>query len=110
MPVRATSISPTISFWGATSGSVLVGWTGSMWASAGPYGSHLLTSYYAIKVYGPGHVIAHNAIAYFHDAIGISTYGTPPLRSGAAGLVDRYLQQRYSHVGRRLCGDRRRRP
>ena len=55
----------------------LIGWTGPMWASAGPYGSHQLTSYYAIKVYGPGHVIAHNAIAYFHDAIGISTYGTP---------------------------------
>jgi hypothetical protein len=55
----------------------LVGWTGPRWASAGPYGSHLLTSYYAIKVYGPGHVIARNAIAYFHDAIGISTYGTP---------------------------------
>ena len=30
-----------------------------------------------MKVYGPGHVIAHNAIAYFHDGIGISTYGTP---------------------------------
>lgn len=56
----------------------LVGWTGPLWASAGPYGSHQLTSYYAVKVYGPGHVIAHNAIAYFHDAIGISTYGTPP--------------------------------
>ncbi len=55
----------------------LVGWTGPLWASAGPYGSHLLTSYYAVKVYGPGHVIAHNAIAYFHDGIGISTYGTP---------------------------------
>ena len=55
----------------------LVGWTGFMWASAGPYKSHLLTSYYAVKVYGPGHVIAHNAIAYFHDGIGISTYGTP---------------------------------
>jgi hypothetical protein len=55
----------------------LIGWTGFMWASAGPYGSHLLTSYYAVKVYGPGHVIAHNSIAYFHDAIGISTYGTP---------------------------------
>ncbi len=55
----------------------LVGWTGPLWASAGPYGSHLMTSYYAIKVYGPGHVIARNAIAYFHDAIGISTYGTP---------------------------------
>lgn len=42
------------------------------------YGSHRLTSYYAVKVYGQGHVIAHNAIAYFHDAISISTYGTPP--------------------------------
>ncbi|MBL8849462.1 MAG: right-handed parallel beta-helix repeat-containing protein [Planctomycetaceae bacterium] len=56
----------------------LIGWTGPLWASAGPYGSHQLTSYYAIKVYGPGHVIANNAIAYFHDGIGISTYGTPP--------------------------------
>lgn len=55
----------------------LIGWTGPMRASAGAYGSHLLTSYYAIKVYGPGHVIAHNAIAYFHDGVGISTYGTP---------------------------------
>ena len=56
----------------------LIGWTGPLWTSAGPFGSHLLTSYYAIKVYGPGHVIAHNSIAYFHDGIGISTYGTPP--------------------------------
>ena len=57
--------------------NLLVGWTGPLWASAGPYGSHEVRSYYAIKVYGPGHVIAHNAIAYFHDGIGISTYGTP---------------------------------
>ncbi|MFO0892518.1 MAG: hypothetical protein U0790_25665 [Isosphaeraceae bacterium] len=56
----------------------LIGWTGPLWASAGAYGSHPLTSYYAVKVYGPGHVIARNAIAYFHDGIGISTYGTPP--------------------------------
>jgi hypothetical protein len=55
----------------------LIGWTGPMWAPAGPYGSHMLVSYYAVKVYGPGHVIARNAIAYFHDGIGISTYGTP---------------------------------
>ncbi len=55
----------------------LVGWTGPLWAPVGPYQSHQLTSYYAVKVYGPGHVIAHNAIAYFHDGIGISTYGTP---------------------------------
>jgi hypothetical protein len=42
-----------------------------------PYGTHLLDSYYGIKVYGPGHVIVHNSIAFFHDSIGISTYGTP---------------------------------
>jgi hypothetical protein len=51
----------------------LIGW----WGDIGPYPPHQLTSYYAIKVYGPGHVIAHNSIAYFHDGIGISTYGTP---------------------------------
>lgn len=42
-----------------------------------PYGTHLLDSYYGIKVYGSGHVIAHNSIAYFHDSIGVSTYGSP---------------------------------
>ena len=69
----------------------LVGWTGPLWASAGPYRSHLLTSYYAVKVYGPGHVIARNAIAYFHDAIGISTYGTPPSDPGQrASSIDIY--------------------
>ena len=55
----------------------LIGWTGPRWGPIGPYPSHRLVSYYAVKVYGPGHVIAHNAIAYFHDGIGISTYGTP---------------------------------
>jgi hypothetical protein len=55
----------------------LIGWTGPLWGPIGPYPSHLVTSYYAIKVYGPGHVIARNAIAYFHDGLGISTYGTP---------------------------------
>lgn len=58
---------------------LLVGWTRQFrQLSAGaPYGSHEMRSYYAIKVYGPGHVIAHNSVAYFHDAIGISTYGSP---------------------------------
>jgi hypothetical protein len=69
----------------------LIGWTGPRWASAGPYGSHALTSYYAIKVYGPGHVIARNAIAYFHDGIGISTYGTPePDPERRASSIDIY--------------------
>jgi hypothetical protein len=30
-----------------------------------------------IKVYGSGHVICYNSLAYFHDAINVSTYGTP---------------------------------
>ncbi len=62
--------------------NLLVGWNRQFRQpdelQAGIYGSHEMRSYYAIKVYGPGHVIAHNAIAYFHDGIGISTYGTPP--------------------------------
>ena len=55
----------------------LIGWNQAGQRSAGMYPSHLLRSFFAIKVYGPGHVIAHNAIAYFHDAICISTYGPP---------------------------------
>ena len=41
------------------------------------YGANKMYSYIGIKVYGSGHVICHNAVAYFHDAITVSTYGTP---------------------------------
>jgi hypothetical protein len=47
------------------------------WASPGIYPPSQLTGYIAIKVYGPGHVICHNSIAFFHDGITVSTYGTP---------------------------------
>lgn len=36
-----------------------------------------LTSYYAVKVYGQGHVVAHNSISYFHDGICVDTHGLP---------------------------------
>ncbi len=36
-----------------------------------------LTSYFAIKVYGQGHVVCHNYIAYFHDGICVDTHGLP---------------------------------
>jgi hypothetical protein len=36
-----------------------------------------ITSEYAIKVYGQGHVVAYNYVANWHDGIDISTYGTP---------------------------------
>ncbi len=64
-------------FLGRNEKRILVGWTGKWWRGVGPYGSHQMRSYYAVKVYGPGHVIARNAVAYFHDGIGISTYGAP---------------------------------
>jgi hypothetical protein len=37
----------------------------------------LLTSEYAVKVYGQGHVIAHNYVANWHDGIDVDTYGDP---------------------------------
>jgi hypothetical protein len=55
----------------------MIGWNQAGQRGAGIYPSHLLRSFFAIKVYGPGHVIAHNAVAYFHDGIDISTYGPP---------------------------------
>jgi hypothetical protein len=36
-----------------------------------------LKSYYAIAVYGSGHVMAHNFVTGFHDAIDHATYGMP---------------------------------
>lgn len=48
----------------------LVGWYGLEHPSP-------LSSYYAIKVYGQGHVVCHNRISFFHDAICIDTHGLP---------------------------------
>jgi hypothetical protein len=48
----------------------LVGWYGLEHPSP-------LTSYYGVKVYGEGHVICHNKISYFHDAICVDTHGLP---------------------------------
>jgi hypothetical protein len=47
------------------------------WYRPGVYGANPLTSFYGVKVYGSGHVVAHNYIAYFHDGVTISTYGKP---------------------------------
>ncbi len=55
----------------------VIGWNQAGSRAAGIYPSHQLRSFFAVKVYGPGHVIAHNAIAYFHDALCIATYGPP---------------------------------
>lgn len=47
------------------------------WAGPANYGAHPINSYFAVKVYGSGHVIAHNAIAFFHDGISVCTHGVP---------------------------------
>ena len=61
--------------------NVLIGrddqWRLIGWSQPGIYGPSPLKSYYGIKVYGQGHVICHNYVAYFHDGICICTHGSP---------------------------------
>jgi hypothetical protein len=44
-----------------------------------------MASYVAVKVYGPGHVVAYNYVANFHDGIDVETYGNPDGSSAADG-------------------------
>jgi hypothetical protein len=61
------------------------------WANPGLYGAHPINSYYAVKVYGSGHVIAHNAVAFFHDGISVCTHGVPePEQDLKAVAIDIY--------------------
>jgi hypothetical protein len=56
-----------------------------------------ITSEYAIKIYGQGHVVAYNYVANWHDGIDISTYGTPekdPDQNPSA--IDIYNNDLYS--------------
>jgi hypothetical protein len=54
----------------------MMSWIGAIWEKF-PGFPELLTSEYAIKVYGQGHVVAHNYLANWHDAIDVATYGNP---------------------------------
>ena len=59
----------------------VIGWSGSLWEPfngvAGQKFPPAMASYVAVKVYGPGHVVAYNYVANFHDGIDIETYGNP---------------------------------
>jgi hypothetical protein len=59
----------------------LIGWAGAFWERfKGVDGQPFpppMSSYVAVKLYGPGHVVAHNYIANFHDGINVETYGNP---------------------------------
>jgi len=63
---------------------------GDVWGKYPGYPAPI-TSEYAVKVYGQGHVVAHNYVANFHDAIDNATFGNPsdkPAEYGAS--VDFY--------------------
>ena len=51
-------------------------WTPQVWAKFPGYPA-LITSEYAIKIYGQGHVVAYNYVANWHDGIDVATYGDP---------------------------------
>lgn len=48
-------------------------------------------SYFGIKVYGQGHVICHNYVAYFFDGIDIDTHGgVEPVENERSSAIDVY--------------------
>jgi len=69
-------------FYGRNDPNHLIGWNGPQtWSRfAGVEGQIFppkMASYIAVKLYGPGHVVAYNYIADFHDGINVETYGNP---------------------------------
>jgi hypothetical protein len=68
-------------FFGRDDSKHLFGWIGAFWAQFdgvdGQKFPPTLASYTAVRLYGPGHVVAYNYVADFHDGIDIETYGNP---------------------------------
>lgn len=59
----------------------LTGWNGAFWEQfngvEGQEYPPIMKSYTAIRLYGPGHVVAYNYVADFHDGIDTEMYGMP---------------------------------
>jgi hypothetical protein len=71
----------------------LIGWAGNMWTKFNGVDGQVfpprMSSYVAVKLYGPGHVVAYNHIEHFHDGINIETYGNPDGSSPSGpGIAD----------------------
>jgi len=68
-------------FYGRDDPDHVIGWSGNFWVPFngvdGQKFPPVMASYVAVKVYGPGHVVAYNYVANFHDGIDIETYGNP---------------------------------
>jgi len=63
-------------FIGRNDATRLMGWIGRTWQNLPGFPQPLLSEY-AVKVYGSGHVVAHNRVENFHDGIDHATYGDP---------------------------------
>ncbi|HEY8519910.1 MAG TPA: hypothetical protein VIN61_07515 [Gammaproteobacteria bacterium] len=71
----------------------MMGWTGDVWRQFDGVDGQVfpprMRSYVAVKLYGPGHVVAYNRIEHFHDGINIETYGNPDGSiANGPGIVD----------------------
>jgi hypothetical protein len=109
----------------------LIGWNGdALWSKFNGVDGQIyppkMASYVAVKLYGPGHVVAYNSITDFHDGINVETYGNPdgsvangpghprrPALSAARVLRpppggDRLLQQLHLELARQPDRSRRR--
>ena len=68
-------------FLGRNDSTHLIGWNGAFWEQfKGVEGQEfppVMKSYTAIRLYGPGHVVAYNYVADFHDGIDTDMYGMP---------------------------------
>jgi len=75
----------------------VIGWSGDFWTKfngkEGQKFPPVMASYIAVKVYGPGHVIAYNYVANFHDGIDTETYGNPDGSAAVDG--PRYPPREY---------------
>jgi hypothetical protein len=67
----------------------LQGWTGDFWQQfndvEGQQFPPVMKSYTGIRLYGPGHVVAYNYVANFHDGIDTEMYGMPDGSSAQDG-------------------------
>ena len=69
-------------FYGRNDPNHLIGWAGpQLWGRFNGVDGQIfppkMASYIAVKLYGPGHVVAFNYITDFHDGINVETYGNP---------------------------------
>jgi hypothetical protein len=68
-------------FLGRNDSKHLIGWNGAFWEQfngiEGQEFPPIMKSYTGIRLYGPGHVVAYNYVADFHDGVDTEMYGMP---------------------------------